>query len=102
MMEFTPEQCRYFAKLGKHVLEHRTVEGLKEDDQFTYERYRIASDIMRYSMSGLTRMEHNFTIGIVDNEDMSIVTGLQYVLEEEGFDAKLIKGHRLLISWDDK
>lgn len=101
MMEFTPEQCRYFAKLGKHVQKHHTVEGLKEDDQFTYERYRIASSIMLYSMSGLTRMEYDFTNGIID-EDMAIVSGLQYVLEEEGFDAKLIKGHRLLISWDDK
>lgn len=100
MIEFTTTQCRHFAKLSKHVLEYQTVEGLKEDDQFTYERFRIASDIMRYSLSGLTHMEHTFTSGIID-DDMAIVTGLQYRLEEEGFDTKITKENTLLISWDD-
>lgn len=100
MIEFTTTQCRHFAKLSKHVLKYQTVEGLKEDDQFTYERFRIAADIMRYSLSGLTNMEHTFTNGIID-DDMAIVTGLQYRLEEEGFNAKISKENTLLISWDD-
>lgn len=103
MIDLTPSACRYMAKLSNHVRERNSVEGLSEEQIFTHERGKISSQILRYSEAGMTMTEYFFTNDVPPHDgEHSILSGLQYRFEDEGFDVKIGRhNNTLVISWGE-
>lgn len=103
MINITPDSVRYMTRLGQHVQTNRTVEGLSEEEIYSHERHRIDFQILMYANAGSYQMEYFPTIGVPphDNEH-SILSGLHYRYNEDGFNAVFGRDNKsLIISWSN-